>query len=331
VRNTGTDAHVHKYGDLYGGRKKSEWRVCTTCGFVHQNPRPTLESLNAFYAGSKYHTEIPREWEDPDTYLAFARWYYDEKIDFALRHSGLSGGAAFDVGAGHGGVMRLFRQRGWRAEGVEPDGTLFAFARDRLGLDTLRQGFLDESTEVAAPVDLVFSNHTFEHVADLHGLMRGLQRVLRPGGFVFTAVPTYYRNRSRLSLRWMNAAHYSMFTHRSLSHLFSHYGLEEVAHTYRGWSKEIDDLWHVARYTGVVKDPAGFFEDWRQVRHYVNVVNPLNTVLHAPGVALWQVMKSWPVEYVKLLVRSPRTFFGKAAARLRGARRGNAGPGGLTA
>jgi hypothetical protein len=81
----------------------------------------------------------------------------------------------------------------------------------------------------------------------------------------------------------MNSAHYSLFTHRSLDQLFARHGLEQVAHTYRGWRKEIDDLWHVARYTGAPTDARAHFEDPRAVRQYVNVINPLRSVLFAPA------------------------------------------------
>ena len=133
-----------------------------------------------------------------------------------------------------------------------------------------------------APVDLVFSNHAFEHVADLDAVMTGLRSIMKPGGYIFTVVPTYAANRSSMSLRWMNSAHYSLFTHASLDQMFARYGFEPVASTYRGWRKEVDDIWHVARYTGRPLEPSQFYEDPQRVARFVNWVNPLRTVLYAP-------------------------------------------------
>ena len=49
------DDHIADYRSLYGARTKSEWKACGTCGFVHQNPRPSAAALNAFYAAGEYH------------------------------------------------------------------------------------------------------------------------------------------------------------------------------------------------------------------------------------------------------------------------------------
>jgi SAM-dependent methyltransferase len=337
VKNTDLDLHIEKYGDLYSGMTKSNWQACGTCGFLHQNPRPTVESLNQFYLDSKYHTdEIPEAWQTPENYLEFARWYYEEKIDYALKESGLKQGAVFDVGFGLGGVLRLFANRGWRAYGVESDQNSFDYAKKKLELASIQEGVLHAGIDVDTKVDLVFSNHTLEHVANLHDAMIGLTRVLKPGGYVFTAIPTYYKNRSNLSLQWLNSSHYSMFTHNSLNQLFAYHGLEEVTHTYRGWHKEIDDLWHLARFTGKVIDPKAFYESPAEVCRYVNTINPARSIIHYPiysnyarSVQTYERIKSgiragqspYYVRmleyYARMLVNSPKLFVVKTAQRVR--------------
>jgi len=231
------------------------------------------------------------------------------------------------VGFGQGGVLRLFADRGWQAYGVESDRTLLNYARNKLELGLIQEGILDSRTKVDAKVDLVFSNHTFEHIADLHEAMAGLRNVLKPGAYVFTAIPTYYKNRSQLSREWMNSSHYSMLTHNSLNQLFSYYGLEEVTHTYRGWHKEIDDLWHLARFTGNVKDPTTFYEDANEVRKYINTINPLRSIVLYPlysnyhlRVQFYETIKQrgrMLRYYAKMLFTSPRRFIQKSALRLK--------------
>jgi SAM-dependent methyltransferase len=280
LRITRADVHIGKYGDLYRGHARSSWQACGECGFVHQNPRPSLQSLTEFYAQGRYHDpELPASVE---RYLEFARWYYEEKVAHAIAASGLAGASVLEVGCGLGGALTLFRERGWTAHGVEPDAERARFAAQALGLQEVRPGLLDASFRLERRVEVAFSNHTFEHIADLDSAMRALVRVLAPGGYVFTAVPTYYSNRSRLSKLWMNSGHYSLFTHRTLNQLFARHGLEEVSHTYRGWRKEIDELWHVARYTGAGGDPRSHYEDPRAVQKYVNIYNPLRSALFAP-------------------------------------------------
>ena len=60
-----------------------------------------------------------------------------------------------------------------------------------------------------------------------------------------------------------------MFSHKSLNHLFSFYGLEEVCHTYRG-ARGVDEMWHVAKYTGVERRAEDFYENPREVVRYIN-------------------------------------------------------------
>ena len=277
------DDHIADYHTLYGDRVKSEWKACGACGFVHQNPRPSVAALNAFYAAGAYHaTEAPLAWAEQAPYMKFARWYYGDKVDFAIAQSGLSRGSVFDMGFGYGGALKLFEQRGWQTFGREPDPRLAAFARDTLGLRGPEAGLVDETLIGAPPVDLIFSNHAFEHVADLHGVMTALRSIMKPGGHIFTAIPTYAANRSNMSLRWMNSAHYSLFTRASLDQLMARFGFEPVVGTYRGWRKEIDDLWHVARFTGEATDPRRFYEDPAAVARFVNWVNPLRSLVYYP-------------------------------------------------
>jgi SAM-dependent methyltransferase len=325
LRITNEDAHIGKYGKLYEGAALSRWKACGSCGFVHQNPRPSLAALSEFYTSGKYHPpELP---SDVAAYLRFAHWYFAEKVDFALRANGGAPGTVLEIGCGLGGALRLFADRGWRVIGIEPDPTQAQYARDVLGLKGVRQGLVDDGFNVDEPVDLVFSNHAFEHFADLDAVMRALTRVLRPGGIVFTAIPTYYSNRSRLSLRWMNSSHYSMFNHHSLNQLCARHGFMEVTHTYRGWHKEIDDMWHVARYqpdANLPEHAAKHFEDPQAVAHYVNSVNPLRSLLYAPyyaGYASRVQFFTLVTHALGLLVRDPRQFARRALARINGAQR----------
>src|SRR5262245_25782353 len=165
LRVTQQDLHIRKYGDLYEGVSVSEWKACARCGFVHQNPRPTLEALSDFYAQGHYHEpDIPG---GASGYFEFATWYYADKVDYALAKSGLSKGRVFEIGCGLGGALRLFSDRGYTGVGVEPDPAQARFASDVLKLAGVRQGLVDDSLQLDAQVDLVFSNHAFEHLAEL--------------------------------------------------------------------------------------------------------------------------------------------------------------------
>ncbi|MBY0471667.1 class I SAM-dependent methyltransferase [bacterium] len=326
VRITGQDGHIHKYSGLYDGQQLSAWKVCGDCGFLHQNPRPSIEALNAFYLNSEYHTkyETPPSVED---YLEFGKWYYAEKTDYLLKAIGpdsLSSKKVFDIGFGHGGFLKQFADREWEVYGVEADKNHFAFAKNDLGLKGpgVQLGILDRKTDIGTQVDVVISNHAFEHFSDLHEIMESVQKILKKGGYIFTVVPTPFSNRSRLSKKWMNASHYSMFGHHSLNHLMGQYGFEEVHHTYRGWWKEIDEIWHVAQFTGKVFEANAFVEDPRKVQFYMNVINPLRSAAYFPIFHGWAIrlgfFNKWK-RRIRLLFSNPGLAFKKLTARVKAA------------
>jgi 2-polyprenyl-3-methyl-5-hydroxy-6-metoxy-1,4-benzoquinol methylase len=311
---TDRDDHIASYGRLYGNARTSQWKICGNCGFVHQNPRPSAEALDAFYMASEYRRE--REDHPIDKYRKFGHWYYGEKIDFVERHAGLRTGEVYDAGCGYGPALAAFADRGWTTHGVEADEYCVEYARTKLGLTGVQRGLLRADAEPAGRIDLVFSNHAFEHFANLDDAMRGVARLVKPGGYVFTCVPTWFANRSVLSRQWMNSGHYSVFTHRSLDQLFARHGFEPVAHTYRGWWKEIDEVWHLARKVDVAPAPEQFFEDPAAVSRYLRVINPLRSLVFYPVFDRWsqkRIALQKVSAAVHLLMRDPVRFARRAS------------------
>ncbi len=313
-----SDVHIQKYGLLYEGNKISQWKICGECGFVHQNPRPSVEALNEFYAKSNYHNQ--RISESAEKHLNFSRWYFSEKIDFALNNRQYGVGSVFEIGCGQGGVLKLFEERGWKCYGVEPDRNLADFAINKFGLLGVSQGIFDSYYELEDKVDLVFSNHAFEHFADLDEIMKGTQKILKQGGYLFIVVPTYFKNKSSLSKRWMNSAHYSLFTHHSLNNLLARYGFEEVIHTYSGWKKEVDDLWYLAKLTGKESDPRVYFECPQNVYRYLNLINPFRSFIFYLLYSNWATrvrIYNISTHALRLLITSPKIFLRKLYDRIR--------------
>ena len=312
------DEHISGYGQLYAGLTKSQWRLCGRCGFVHQNPRPTKAALDRYYLDARYRRQ--RTLPPVERYRQFAEWYYGDKVRYVETVTGVTRGKVFDVGCGYGAALAVFLARGWGGYGVEADMPCCDYARDQLGIQNVQNGLLTEEAEPAGEIDVVFSNHAFEHFADLDQVMQGVRRLLKPGGYLVTVVPTYFSNRSNLSKRWMNSAHYSLFTHLSLARLCEKFGLETLTYTYRGWKTEIDELWHVARFTGRAPGDTRYSEAPARVDRYLRVINPLRSALYFPFYAYHserrQLRENLGYGW-NILRRSPSEFFRKALGRLR--------------
>jgi len=298
------DGNIRGYGAIYDGLAKSSWKICGRCGFVHQNPRPSTAALDAYYLAGQYH---PHHEKDPDELVAVNEPAYRDEIDFALEHSRLRSGTVFDIGCGYGVALKLWRDRGFEPRGVEPDRALFEFGRSRYGLDAIENRVLDDTIGHAGSVDVAFSHHAIEHVADLHAMMRGLAKIIRPGGFVFTALPSYRRNRTTMSKLWMNSAHYSMFTVTSFNQLLARYGFVEVAHRYERWSSTPDQFGHLAQFTGTPSDPTAFYEDAEEVARYLRVVNPLRSIAYYPLHGGYRRRLAHGVELARITVNVLRT------------------------
>ena len=113
VKVPGRDGHITSYGEIYAGRTISEWKICGSCWFVHQNPRPTKQALNRYYLDGKYRQK--RVFPEVNRYKEFAEWYYGKKVAYASAKTGLLCGTVFDLRCGYGAALHVFSARGWRA------------------------------------------------------------------------------------------------------------------------------------------------------------------------------------------------------------------------
>jgi ubiquinone/menaquinone biosynthesis C-methylase UbiE len=113
------------------------------------------------------------------------------KIVYLLRDRiSLEGAKVLEVGTGSGVIAAALKDT------VGPDGEVWAVDTVDQRIDPEAVSFLPvTNTKLPFPdgtFDLVISNHVIEHVGDWeaqHDHMRELARVLRPGGWVYLAMP----------------------------------------------------------------------------------------------------------------------------------------------
>lgn len=325
------DDHIKSYGAIYDGLQTSSWKVCGKCGFVHQNPRPSLEALDEYYRNSQYHGAV--KYDKAELLKDYKPVAYGHEIPWLVEATGIAKGTVFDLGCGLGFALKDFRdEHGWECFGVEPDRDKSNFAIHDLGLANVKQGMFDAKFRLPGnrKVDLVFSHHVWEHIADFDQVMLGIMAILKPGGHFYASMPTYYKNRSHMSKLYLNSGHYSSFTHDAMSNLVGRYGFEMVTYNYynRPGRGVTDDLQYLARYTGQKQDATRFFESPRAVQRYVNVINPLRSILFAPVYSVRYVYGFNAVRDVYIprikwffsrlaLLRTPSVFFSKLLKRLR--------------
>ena len=96
-------------------------------------------------------------------------------------------GRLLDVGAGVGELLRVAREGGWQALGVDTDPAVVEYARAR-GRD-VRLGDLTTLALPAASFDLVTLWNVIDFVPDPLRLLSECRRLLAPGGRIFVRTP----------------------------------------------------------------------------------------------------------------------------------------------
>jgi SAM-dependent methyltransferase len=93
-------------------------------------------------------------------------------------------GKLLEFGAGDGAFVKRFEAKGLTVDCVEIDDGL----RAELGS---RKVFATIQDVPDASYDFIYSVNVLEHIADLVTEVRGLRRVLNPGGILFVFVPAF--------------------------------------------------------------------------------------------------------------------------------------------
>ena len=125
-----------------------------------------------------------------------------------------------DIGCGAGGYLVAGQNLGLEVEGVEPSDSHSTIARS-LGLN-VKQGYFVADEFPSDTYDLVVLSHVIEHIYEPFGFLRGIMKVLKPGGILVVSTPNAGSTVARLSSSyWVmlkTIDHVNMFSLKSLKH-----------------------------------------------------------------------------------------------------------------
>lgn len=146
-----------------------------------------------------------------------------ERLDLGPRNF------AIDIGSNDGTLLKAYVPAGVKFIGIDPAGEPVRIANEQ-GIPTLHAFFNEETAgrirEEHGPADAISAAGCFAHIADLTGVMRGVQALLREGG-IFATENQYW-------LAMVQQGHYDNVFHqhlrnyslRPLIRLFSDYGMD---------------------------------------------------------------------------------------------------------
>lgn len=198
-----------------------KWRMvrCEKCKSIWLDPRPDALSLPHAYADYYTHNaetdEAPKNgtsevvWKLIHGYLnhRFNMHRYPEsrwghalfsliepwrlKLDYYGRHLTQSRvgkpGRLLDIGSGNGAFLARAVEMGWQALGCEIDPKAVAVCRG-IGIDVIEGDAFHPSLNKQS-FDFITMSHVIEHVVDQQALLRRVNKLLRPGGYLWIALP----------------------------------------------------------------------------------------------------------------------------------------------
>jgi 2-polyprenyl-3-methyl-5-hydroxy-6-metoxy-1,4-benzoquinol methylase len=137
------------------------------------------------------------------------------------------GSKLLEIGTGYGAALEFFTAAGLETYGTEASAHRVAACRAK-GLRVTQTSILDLNPVAPhGPFDFVYSQHVFEHLTDLDQVMKSVEPLVKPGGFVYIEVP-HSPLAEDVVLRSHIPVHIHLFSAASLSTLLQRSGFRPV-------------------------------------------------------------------------------------------------------
>jgi SAM-dependent methyltransferase len=147
-------------------------------GFWFLDPMPSKSELETYYSSLYWDSRVSKDCgfvvERDIVHFLLLKQYIPNFMSETK--------SFLNFGAGYGGISNLCWLNGMDIVNVEPS-LLPDFYHERWRN-------LSDITEVPDnSMDIIYGSHSLEHVQNIHSAQREIERVLKPGGYVFWEVP----------------------------------------------------------------------------------------------------------------------------------------------
>jgi len=245
-----TISHTDRYG--FAGT----YQMCEGCGLVFQNPRPTTEGYEEFYA--KWYRPLVAALLNQQVHeqglLADQKTYAAKLVRFLKLHLGTrSIRSSVDLGGSAGGIAKAVQDSfGGRCLVVDPSPVELAEAR-KLGLDC-EQALAEQWNPDGRRFDLVLICRSVDHFLSISGVLAKVAGCLRHGGYLFID-PVDFESCARAApdyRRLLKMDHVYYLSDETMRLYLKAAGFDLVASDFGDGTYYIS---YLARYTGDVQKP----------------------------------------------------------------------------
>jgi SAM-dependent methyltransferase len=217
---------VDKYSEI---GKRSEFTIvkCSTCGLVYATPRPAESRLIEMYQKL---TPSPRNYSPAKSFvrrlkyrfiLSKIKGYFPPGKQIRLLEIGCSQGHLLDAAKGDKQII---------ATGIDLDGVELEFAKSK-GLNVI-VGTLQSVKFPDESFDAIVAVHVIEHLYSPVDTLSEMNRILSPGGILFSIMPCVAHIKARLAgIKWKYyspPAHLWFFSPKTFTLLLQKTGLQSV-------------------------------------------------------------------------------------------------------
>lgn len=181
---------AHGLFERFGYKHQYQMVKCHHCGLAYQSPRPRYDEEFTHSAYEVYSASVKDAWDNQEL-TDKGKIVFDEYAHILKEIEEKIGkkGSILDVGCNTGFFLKVAKDEGWNAIGVDISKTMTQLARDEFQVDARAGDWM--KMDFPHRFDAVYCSHVIEHVPDPESWLLRFREVLNPGGIICLSVPNY--------------------------------------------------------------------------------------------------------------------------------------------
>lgn len=203
---------------------------CRQCGLIYAGETQSSKNIEKHYSKEYF-----------ENYLKTESFHLKKRFEKRIREIKKIKlpSVLLDVGCGVGSFLRLARNEGYEASGVELSYYAAEYARNNFGLSVFN-GELKDANFAAETFDIITLWHVLEHVTDPKKFLIEVNRLLKKNGILVVEVPNIESIAAKISLmNWELMApteHLFYFNPHTISRLLKETGFSIIKNQTYFWT-----------------------------------------------------------------------------------------------